>query len=81
MGWLKKTANILLSNIGIYFGIFVAVWLIGWTANAIYKTGFDLARLEELGKYILGKYVTDSGLNTNFMGKTAKEMLNDKAGV
>lgn len=76
MAWLKKIASIALANIGIYFGIFVAVWLIGWTANAIYKTGFDLARLEELGKYILGKYVTDSGLNTNFMGKTAKENCN-----
>ena len=73
MDWLKRIAKGILSNIGIYFGIFVAVWLIGWTLNALYKTGFDLARLEELGKYILGKYVTDSGLNTNFMGKAPKE--------
>ena len=72
MDWLKRIAKGILSNIGIYFGIFVAVWLIGWTLNALYKTGFDLARLEELGKYILGKYVTDSGLNTNFMGKAPK---------
>lgn len=78
MAWLKKIASIALANIGIYFGVFVAVWLLGWTANAVYKTGFDLARLEELGKYILGKYVTDSGLNTNFMGKTAKETQYDK---
>ena len=76
MAWLKRVAAGILSNIGIYFGIFVAVWLIGWTANALYKTGFDLARLEELGKYILGKYVTDSGLNTNFMGKSPKENSN-----
>ena len=76
MDWLKRIAKGILSNIGIYFGIFVAVWLIGWTLNALYKTGFDLARLEELGKYILGKYVTDSGLNTNFMGKAPKENVN-----
>lgn len=60
-------------NIGIYFALFVAVWLVGWTANALYKTAFDLTKLEELGKFVLGKYVTDSGLNTKLFEKEAKE--------
>lgn len=73
---LKRIGKALLSNIGLYFGLFVAVWLIGWTANALYKTSFDLGRLEELGKYILGKYITDSGLNTSFMTNRPKEGIN-----
>ena len=69
---LQKIAYAIVKNIGLYFALFVAVWLIGWTANALYKTGFDLGKLEELGKYILGKYITDSGLNTQMFGKGEK---------
>lgn len=69
---IAKVWRYLTSNIGIYFAIFVAVWLTAWTANALYKTGFDLAKLEELAKFILGKYITDSGLNTKFGTKEEK---------
>jgi uncharacterized membrane protein len=67
---IAKIWRYLTSNIGVYFALFVAIWLVAWVCNALYKTGFDLAKLEELAKFILGKYITDSGLNTKFGGKT-----------
>jgi hypothetical protein len=78
MQFMQKVAQTLLKNIGLYFALFVAVWLLGWTANALYKTAFDLGRLEELGKFILGKYVTDSGLNTQFGLKEGKQNVEQK---
>lgn len=60
------------SSIGFYFGLFVLVWLSAWAANAIYKTGFDLSKLEELGKFVMAKFVTDSGLNTKWGSKEDK---------
>lgn len=66
----RKIWDYLTSNIGVYFALFVGIWLVAWCANALYKTGFDLAKLEELAKFILGKYCTDSALNTKFGGKS-----------
>ena len=60
------------ANIGVYFALFAAIWFIAWTSNALYKTGFDLAKLESMGQFILGKYATDSALNTKFGAKENK---------
>lgn len=72
--WLSKAIKYLAANMGFYFALFVTVWLVAWTCNAIYKTGFDLGKLEELAKYILGKYITDSGLNTKIFSKEEKPL-------
>lgn len=72
---LKRAWAYLSGNIGFYFALFVGVWLVAWVCNALYKTGFDLNKLEELAKFIIGKYGIDSGLNTKFASKDVKECL------
>ena len=61
------------SNIGFYFGLFVAVWLIAWACNGLYKTAFQLDKLEELGKFVLAKFVTDSTVNTRIGSLEVKQ--------
>lgn len=62
--WRYATANI-----GFYFALFILLWVVAWTANAIWQTKFDLAKLEEMGKFVLGKYGVDSTVNTKFQTK------------
>ena len=57
---------------GFYFAMFLVVWLSAWTANGLAKTAFDLDRLRDLAVFVLGKYLTDSGLNTQFGSKVQK---------
>lgn len=65
----KRLWHYATANIGFYFALFVALWVVAWTANAVWQTKFDLAKLEEMGKFVLGKYGVDSGLNTKFQSK------------
>jgi len=69
---IARVWKYLTTNIGIYFAVFVIVWLVAWALNALQKTAFDLNKLEELAKYILGKYGTDSLVNTKFGTKEEK---------
>ena len=71
---LRRLWDYAISHIGFYFALFVLVWLVAWAANGLYKTGFDLNKLEELGKFILGKYGTDSFVNTKFGSKEGKDV-------
>ena len=51
-------------NVKFYLALFLLVWLVGWTANAMYGHHFDLDRLVELYKWLLGQFLIESGLNT-----------------
>ena len=54
----------LVENKTIWFAMFVLVYVAAWAANAILETKFVLREWEDMGKYILGKYGTDSLVNT-----------------
>jgi len=78
---IGKWWRYLTRSIGFYFGMFVTIWLVAWVSNALWKTAFDLARLEELAKFILGKYVTDSTVNTQMFTKDSKVCKEEPPGV
>ena len=54
------------SEPGFYIALFLTIWLLAWFSNGMFKTAFDLVQLRELGAFIMAKYVTDSGLNSEF---------------
>lgn len=62
---LLKLWNWLVENKTIWFAIFIIVYAVAWALNALIETKFVLKEWEDLGKYILGKYGTDSLVNTN----------------
>lgn len=62
---LLKLWRWLVENKTIWFAMFVLVYAAAWAANAILETKFVLREWEDMGKYILGKYGTDSIVNTN----------------
>ena len=57
---------------GFYVALFLAIWLSAWVGNGLKLSQFDLVQLRELFVFILTKYVTDSGLNSQ-IGKPLKE--------
>lgn len=61
---LLKLWHWLVENKTIWFAVFVIVYALAWVANAILETKFVLREWEDMGKYILGKYGTDSLVNT-----------------
>lgn len=61
---LLKLWRWLVENRTIWFAMFVLVYAAAWAANAILETKFVLREWEDMGKYILGKYGTDSLVNT-----------------
>ena len=61
---LLKLWHWLVENKTIWFAMFVIVYALAWAANAILETKFVLREWEDMGKYILGKYGTDSLVNT-----------------
>lgn len=61
---LLKLWRWLVENKTIWFAMFVLVYAAAWAANAILETKFVLREWEDMGKYILGKYGTDSLVNT-----------------
>ena len=56
--------NWLRANQTVWFALFILVYAIAWTLNAVMQTKFVLKEWEDLGKYVLGKYGTDSLLNS-----------------
>jgi hypothetical protein len=54
----------MVENKTIWFALFIIVYALAWTANALVETKFVLREWEDMGKYILGKYGTDSLVNT-----------------
>ena len=67
---IARAWKFLSTNIGFYFALFVVIWLSAWAANALLKLTFDLDKLSELGKFVMAKFITDSGLNTKWGTKT-----------
>lgn len=61
----QKLRGLLQSSMGIYTAIFVAIYLYGWTINALKNTHFDLAQLIEVYKWLLANHGINSGLNTS----------------
>ena len=61
---LKKAWQYANTEPGFYFALFLIIWLAAWTANGLKMAAFDLDRLRDLFFFIMGKYVTDSGLNS-----------------
>jgi len=49
---------------GFYFALFLIIWMAAWTANGLKLATFDLDKLRDLFVFIMGKYLTDSGLNS-----------------
>ena len=52
------------SEPGLYFALFIAVWMAAWIANGLKLAIFDLDRLRDLFFFVFGKYLADSGLNS-----------------
>ena len=73
---LLKLWRWLVENKTIWFAMFVLVYAAAWAANAILETKFVLREWDDMGKYILGKYGTDSIVNTNI---PALDQLKKKA--
>jgi hypothetical protein len=61
---LKKAWQYANTEPGFYFAFFLVIWLAAWTANGLKLSAFDLDRLRDLFFFVMGKYVTDSGLNS-----------------
>ena len=72
MEWFKTKAlaawQWLSTHSAVWFTVFILVYALAWTLNAVMQTKFVLKEWEELGKYILGKYGTDSIFNTPIPG-------------
>lgn len=65
-------------NVKFYLALFLFVWLIGWTLKAIYGYQFDLDKLVDLYKWLLGQFLIESGLNTEIpLLKQWEERKND----
>ena len=72
MKWLMEKATAvwlwLKGHNTVWFIVFVLVYALAWALNALAETKFVLKEWEEMGKYIMGKYGTDSLLNTPIPG-------------
>lgn len=66
--FLMKAYNWLKDHNGAMFAFFIVVYMVAWAANALANTHFVLKEWEDIGKYILGKYGTDSIFNTPIPG-------------
>lgn len=51
-------------SVKFYLALFLFVWLVGWVLKALYGYQFDLDKLVDLYKWLLGQFVIESGLNT-----------------
>ena len=59
---------------GLYFALFIAVWMAAWIANGLKLAIFDLDRLRDLFFFVFGKYLADSGLNSAWQKPIKGEM-------
>lgn len=52
------------SGLTFYTGVFVCAYLAAWTYNALNGPHFDLDKLTDLYKWLVGSHLVDSGLNS-----------------
>jgi len=50
--------------IGFYTTVFMLLWLIGWVANAVYNTHFDLDRLRDMYAWIMTQVNANHAINS-----------------
>lgn len=49
---------------GFSVAAFLLIWLAAWASNGVLKTTFNMGELRDLGVFVLGRFVIDSGLNS-----------------
>lgn len=60
----RKAWRFICTEPGFYFATFLIIWLSAWVLNGLKLTAFDLQQLRDLFAFVMAKYVTDSGLNS-----------------
>ncbi len=75
----QKIKNHLLSSMGFYTCVFIILYIVAWTLNAVKSMHFDLDKLENVYKWLLANHGVNSVCNSPWGVMPGNEGGNDNA--